>query len=412
MKQLTFLVVSLRLIVTAKSFLMSQSSRPHNSRKFTAESEEPDLLEYFDPLLSPHAYPNGISPDMKPARNQVVGSESSIDPLGTAGTTSFISALAIDGSTSPRHVAPPVVQPDVFDPLLSPHMYPNGTPENVIEDLSLAVIPNVLPRETFEIVGSSDFVPLFPSFSRFDISPSPTSQTPSIDPEFFDPLLSPHAYANGTPDNVLVDPYSEKAQQAQQRQTFEPLDANDVFSLLSSVSVAEYSITSSPAAPQAPDVFDPLLSPHMYPSGTPDRVVGDPPPMTNKRRIGILLMDHGSRNQGSNDRLHEVARLYQESVDQEQFVVAAAHMELASPTIPEGLKTLLDQGVEEVVCHPYFLSAQGRHVSEDIPEIINGAIDSLKIDIPVVITPPVGSQTDIMIAAIQSLVKQSSRVGF
>jgi hypothetical protein len=36
----------------------------------------------------------------------------------------------------------------------------------------------------------------------------------------------------------------------------------------------------------------------------------------------------------------------------------------------------------------------------------------MKIDIPVAVTPPVGSQTDIMIAAIQSLVKQCSRVEF
>lgn len=410
MKQLLFLAVSSRLIVKNESFLISPSSRPHKSRIFTTESDEPDLLEYFDPLLSPHAYPNGISPDMKPARNQAVGSDSPVDPIVSAGITGFISTVATDGSTKPRQTAPSVFQPDVFDPLLSPHMYPNGTPENVIEDLSSAATTNVVPRETFEIVGSSDFVPLFPSFSPFDISTSPKSQAASIAPDFFDPLLSPHVYANGTPDNVLVDLSSTKAQQGQEEETFEPLDSNRFFSLLSSVSVTEYSTPPSPALPQGLDVFDPLLSPHMYPSGTPDRVVGDPAPITNKRRIGILLMDHGSRNQGSNDRLHEVARLYQESVDQEEFVVAAAHMELASPTIPEGLKTLLDQGVDEVVCHPYFLSAQGRHVSEDIPEIISGAIDALKIDIPVVITPPVGSQTDIMIAAIQSLVKQFSRV--
>ena len=27
---------------------------------------EADLFEFFDPLLSPHAYPDGIAPDTKP----------------------------------------------------------------------------------------------------------------------------------------------------------------------------------------------------------------------------------------------------------------------------------------------------------------------------------------------------------
>ena len=31
------------------------------------EGDEPDLFEYFDPLLSPHAYPNGIQSGEKPA---------------------------------------------------------------------------------------------------------------------------------------------------------------------------------------------------------------------------------------------------------------------------------------------------------------------------------------------------------
>ena len=65
---------------------------------------------------------------------------------------------------------------------------------------------------------------------------------------------------------------------------------------------------------------------------------------------------------------------------------------------------------DEIVCHPFFLSANGRHVSEDIPEIVNNAIESMKIDIPIITTEPVGSQTDVMIRAIHTSVRANSQL--
>lgn len=340
MKRLaTLITVSLWLLVAAESFVISPSKGQYRRIFMADNNHEPDLFEYFDPLLSPHAYPNGISPDSKPLLQNEVVDTSSGPSINLLGSSDFVSQMAI----SITDIRPPepqrssTIDPDFFDPLLSPHMYPNGTPEKVLVDLASA--SRTVPQETFEPIDISDFVSLLPSVSAMD-----TIQTPQFQPK------------------------------EQPRQD-----------------------------PLTPDVFDPLLSPHMYPNGTPNRLVGDKP-----KRVGILLMDHGSRNQGSNDRLHELARIYQASVDCDQFVVAAAHMELASPSIPEGLQTLLEQGVEEIVCHPYFLSAKGRHVSEDIPEIISGAIATLSIEIPIVTTAPVGSQTDIMIGAIQTLVLQHS----
>ena len=303
MNRLASLVIILQLLVATHSFVIS----PSKSYRILAASseEEPDLFEYFDPLLSPHAYPDGIAPDIKPTilkSEQPKGETSSQDELIGLASSEW-AAMSYGPSTGSPEQGAPAASPDFFDPLLSPHMYPNGTPDKVVLDQS---------------------------------STAPKQETPD------------------------------------------------------------------------PDFFDPRLSPHMYPNGTPDHFVGEDAP--KKRRVGVLLMDHGSRNKGSNDRLHEVARIYQESVDKHQVVVGAAHMELASPSIPEALQALLEQGVEEIVCHPYFLSAKGRHVSEDIPEIIGGAIESLGIDMPVVITEPVGSQTNIMIGAIQSLVQQNSNI--
>ena len=65
------------------------------------------------------------------------------------------------------------------------------------------------------------------------------------------------------------------------------------------------------------------------------------------KRLGILLMDHGSRNEASNSRLKHLAHLYGTMIQDENIVVVAAHMEIASPSIPEGLEMLLGQGVGE-----------------------------------------------------------------
>ena len=41
-------------------------------------------------------------------------------------------------------------------------------------------------------------------------------------------------------------------------------------------------------------------------------------------------------------------------------------LEIAEPSIPDGIQQCIERGAREVVVLPYFLSA-GRHVAEDIP---------------------------------------------
>jgi len=52
-------------------------------------------------------------------------------------------------------------------------------------------------------------------------------------------------------------------------------------------------------------------------------------------------------------------------------------MEIAPPFIKDGIEALWrEDGCDKVVCHPYFLSP-GRHVVEDVPELIYGAVVEL-----------------------------------
>jgi sirohydrochlorin ferrochelatase len=85
----------------------------------------------------------------------------------------------------------------------------------------------------------------------------------------------------------------------------------------------------------------------------------------------ILLVDHGSRAPEANESLVAVAELVRSRVG-EGIVVAHAHMEIASPTVPEAVAELVRQGAKEITVVPYFL-APGRHSREDIPKLVSDA---------------------------------------
>jgi hypothetical protein len=283
--------------------------------------------------------------------------------------------------------------------------------------------------------------------------------------DYFDPLLSPHAYPNGvSPDNKPVSSTAATVNNSSNNVATRPTSRSGVpfgINYYSSVKLETVETNDVPQQQQQQqqgresdgasadlfDYFDPLLSPHAYPNGvSPDNpAVGNSKPRglevvtstgqpddvstssgyNNKKKVGILLMDHGSRNEASNARLQAMARLYQLNLDTTMengstssssssstsvtMIVRAAHMEIAKPSIPDGLQTLIDAGVDEIVCHPYFLSP-GRHVMEDIPEIIDGAIRDMNIRVPVRTTDPVGSNTQMMLGLIHSSVTSTSQV--
>ena len=84
----------------------------------------------------------------------------------------------------------------------------------------------------------------------------------------------------------------------------------------------------------------------------------------------LLLVAHGSRRAESNDEVRQLACRLEQDMDGEFSQVAAAFLELAEPSIPDGLRAAIRAGASEVVVLPYFLSA-GRHVATDIPGEVN-----------------------------------------
>lgn len=87
-------------------------------------------------------------------------------------------------------------------------------------------------------------------------------------------------------------------------------------------------------------------------------------------RRHCLLVAHGSRLDKSNDEIRALAGLLGDRSDEfSQFEYAI--LEMAQPSINEGLRRCIAQGANEIVVLPYSLSA-GRHVTTDIPEQIEG----------------------------------------
>jgi sirohydrochlorin ferrochelatase len=85
----------------------------------------------------------------------------------------------------------------------------------------------------------------------------------------------------------------------------------------------------------------------------------------------ILLIDHGSVRPEANHMLACMANLLQHMVGS-SVVVRYAHMELAEPSIAQGIAACVDAGATEVVAFPYMLSP-GKHVTRDIPRLVEDA---------------------------------------
>jgi sirohydrochlorin ferrochelatase len=82
-------------------------------------------------------------------------------------------------------------------------------------------------------------------------------------------------------------------------------------------------------------------------------------------KTAVLLIAHGSRHDEANADLHHVAAELRRRGS--YAVVEVAFLELAEPTIDQGAKKCVEQGVEQVILMPYFLSA-GVHVQRDLAE--------------------------------------------
>jgi sirohydrochlorin ferrochelatase len=107
----------------------------------------------------------------------------------------------------------------------------------------------------------------------------------------------------------------------------------------------------------------------------------------------LLIVAHGSRRQASNDEVRVLANRLSATRHPDIGDVEVAFLELAEPSIADGLANCVNKGAHEIVVFPYFLAA-GTHVAADIPEEIE-AFRAQHPHIHVSVTPHLGAAPDL-----------------
>jgi len=108
--------------------------------------------------------------------------------------------------------------------------------------------------------------------------------------------------------------------------------------------------------------------------------------LTSGPKLGIVIIDHGSRRQESNLLLEEVARHFQQAAG--DAIVEPAHMELAEPSLDQAFDRCVAAGAKKIVVQPYFLGP-GRHWEQDIPALAAAAA-ARHPGIDYLVAPPLG----------------------
>ena len=84
----------------------------------------------------------------------------------------------------------------------------------------------------------------------------------------------------------------------------------------------------------------------------------------------VLLVDHGSRRDEANALLDDVAHALAERLPGR--IVRIAHLEIAAPSIAEGIDACVAAGARSITVLPWFLGP-GRHTRDDIPAQVTAA---------------------------------------
>lgn len=123
-------------------------------------------------------------------------------------------------------------------------------------------------------------------------------------------------------------------------------------------------------------------------------------------QLAILLVDHGSRLEVANSLLPEVAERVRAGTPP-GTIVHHAHMEMASPTIDEGIDACVKAGATEILVHPYFLGP-GNHSMNDIPRLVQESARRHS-GLRTIITEPLGLHPKLIEVVLERIESARSR---
>lgn len=114
------------------------------------------------------------------------------------------------------------------------------------------------------------------------------------------------------------------------------------------------------------------------------------------KHVGVVVVDHGSRRASANSMLDDVVSKVRSRTS---YPVFPAHMELATPTISDAIEACSKHGVSHVVVVPFFL-APGRHVTHDVPSLVQQAVEKHHPNMSFSIRPHIGAHTAVIDAVV------------
>lgn len=82
---------------------------------------------------------------------------------------------------------------------------------------------------------------------------------------------------------------------------------------------------------------------------------------------GLLLVGHGSRLEYNKQLIVTTAELMKQ--EQPDYIIKFCFLEYSSPTVPEGLDSMRDEDISQLLVVPLFL-AKGIHILRDIPRLL------------------------------------------
>ncbi len=127
--------------------------------------------------------------------------------------------------------------------------------------------------------------------------------------------------------------------------------------------------------------------------------------MRDEVKRGVLVVGHGSHRREANDDVREAARRIAE---RGRFpLVEAAFLEIEHPNISKAFARLVEQGADEIIVHPYFLSP-GRHTRGDIPIEVREAA-SHHPGVNYRITEPLSAHPLVIEASVERLLETIAR---
>ena len=92
--------------------------------------------------------------------------------------------------------------------------------------------------------------------------------------------------------------------------------------------------------------------------------------MLSPMKTCYLIIAHGSREREANQAFFEFLERFRQA--SQPRLVEGAFLELAKPSIPEGIEACIAKGAREIIILP-MMFFPGRHVKEDVPRFIEEA---------------------------------------